>query len=50
MYFLINLDHEIVNKVMIFGYPEDFIIKSLNANDGNYCAATYYLLNSDQNL
>lgn len=47
--FKVNFDKEKIGKLVGFGYPKEFIIKSLKENDPNYCTAGYYLMLMDQN-
>lgn len=44
-----KLDEDKVKQMVKFGYPYDYVIKSLDENDPNYCTAGYYLLCMDQN-
>lgn len=39
-----NLDDEIVDEVVLNGYPRDYIMKCLKAKDANHATTTYYLL------
>ena len=38
-----------VDKMVSFGYPLEFVHKSLRENIPNYVSAGYYLLQMDQN-
>lgn len=42
-------DHEIIKHTARLGFPEDYIVKTLNVNACNHCTTTYYLLCMDQN-
>lgn len=42
------LDEKIVDATCQFGYPREYVIKSLKNNEANYCTAAYYLLGTDQ--
>ena len=44
-----KLDEEKVQAMVAYGYPEQYVIKSLEESDPNYCTAGYYLLCMDQN-
>ena len=44
-----KFNKEKINKLVDFGYPKEFIIKSLEENEPNYCTAGYYLMLMDQN-
>ena len=43
------VEEETVAEVVRFGYPREYVVQSLLANEANYCTASYYLLNQDQN-
>ena len=45
----ILFDDEKVQRLIIFGYPKEYVIKSLEEMDPNYCTAGYYLMGMDQN-
>lgn len=38
------IDMIIVDEIAQFGYPEEFIVKSIENNEINYATASYYLL------
>lgn len=38
------IDDQLLNKIEVMGYPRDFMIRCLNANDLNYALTCYYLL------
>ena len=40
----INLDTNIINKVIDFGYPRTYLINTLKAKELNHATTTYYLL------
>ncbi len=44
-----KLDEEKSNKMISYGYPKNYVVKSLEEGDPNYCTAGYYLLCMDQN-
>lgn len=45
-----QIDQSVIEKMNTkFKYPKKYIIQSLDANETNYCTATYYLLLTDQN-
>ena len=44
-----QLDDDKIHKLVSFGYPFDYVKKSLEEYEPNYCTAGYYLLGMDQN-
>jgi len=45
------IDEQIVQRMKEkYGYPYEYIMKSLDENKANYCTTTYYLLLQDQNF
>ena len=42
-------DEEKITKLVQHGYPRDYVAKSLEDNEPNYCTAGYYLMGMDQN-
>lgn len=45
----VEFDEGKIEKMCNFGYPEDFVHKSLHEGIPNYVSAGYYLLQMDQN-
>ena len=45
---IFRIEDTYLKIVGIFGFPEEFIRASLIKNECNYCTATYYFLQSDQ--
>lgn len=43
------IEEDVVEKVVQYGYPNEYVVRSLLENEANYCTATYYLLKQDQN-
>ena len=41
------IDQEKIKKLVQCGYPLDYVKKSLEENEPNYCTAGYYLLGMD---
>jgi hypothetical protein len=46
MYFVF-IDKEKIKKLVQCGYPLNYVEKSLEENEPNYCTAGYYLLGMD---
>ena len=44
-----EIDEFKVDKLQTYGYPKEYIYKSLQNNEPNYLTAGYYLLKMDQN-
>ena len=44
-----EIDYEKVEMLCRFGYPETYIVSSLQDSTPNYVTAGYYLLKMDQN-
>jgi hypothetical protein len=44
------IDESIVAAIEKFGYPKDYIVKSLNMNELNYSSTSYYLLKNENAL
>jgi hypothetical protein len=44
-----KLEDDKILKLVSFGYPLDYVKKSLEDFEPNYCTAGYYLLGMDQN-
>ena len=44
-----NVDDSKIDKLVQYGYPKEYILRSLRDNHPNYISAGYYLLQMDQN-
>jgi tRNA U54 and U55 pseudouridine synthase Pus10 len=44
---IVFIDQEKIKKLVQCGYPLDYVKKSLEENEPNYCTAGYYLLGMD---
>jgi len=44
-----EIDELKIEKLVQYGYPNDYLIKCLHENSPNYITAGYYLLKMDQN-
>ncbi|OMJ78628.1 hypothetical protein SteCoe_21505 [Stentor coeruleus] len=42
--FNVTKQNEIINKINTFGFPQEYVIQSLNLKDDNHASATYNLL------
>ena len=42
-----HLNHTLVQTLINFGYPEDYLRFCLSEGDASYCLAAYYLLDED---
>ena len=43
------IDNDKIKKLVQYGYSNDYVKKSLEENEPNYCTAGYYLMGMDQN-
>jgi hypothetical protein len=41
------IDQEKIRKLVQYGYPLEYVKKSLEENEPNYCTAGYYLMGMD---
>ena len=45
----LSVDQVKIDKIISFGYPEEYVLSSMLDMLPNYCTAAYYLLEMDQN-
>eukprot|EP01022_Parablepharisma_sp_SALTPOND_P008062 TRINITY_DN135136_c0_g1_i1.p1 TRINITY_DN135136_c0_g1~~TRINITY_DN135136_c0_g1_i1.p1 ORF type:complete len:1066 (-),score=121.39 TRINITY_DN135136_c0_g1_i1:164-3244(-) len=45
-----RIDEELLEKVVKFGYPKEFVMNSLNGHELNHATTTYYLMTNNKQL